>query len=111
MLGDALSTDKRAFLRDLLERNATAAGAQRIRAGIPPGWAVADKTGTGYYGTINDVAVGWSPTSAPLIIAILSSKAAKNAEYDEKLIIEATSYIVPLSRRRVLNGGFLSQAD
>lgn len=38
VLEDALPTDKRAFLRDLLERNATGAGAQRIRAGIPQGW-------------------------------------------------------------------------
>jgi beta-lactamase class A len=94
VLGDALSTDKRAFLRDLLERNATGAGAQRIRAGVPQGWTVADKTGTGGYGTLNDMAVVWPPTSAPLVIAIMSSKAAKDAEYDEDLIAEAAAYAV-----------------
>jgi beta-lactamase class A len=94
VLGDALPPDKRAFLRDLLERNATGAGAQRIRAGIPQGWTMADKTGTGDYGTLNDIAVVWPPQSAPLVIAIMSSKATKDAEYDQALIAEAAAYVV-----------------
>ncbi|MEU4340557.1 class A beta-lactamase [Nocardia sp. NPDC023852] len=94
VLGDALPSEKRAFLRDLLERNATAAGARRIRAGIPQGWTVADKTGTGDYGTLNDIAIVWPPGSAPLVIAIMSSKADRNATYDEKLIAEAAAHVV-----------------
>lgn len=93
VLEDALSTEKRAFLRDLLERNATAAGAQRIRAGLPQGWTVADKTGTGDYGTLNDIAIAWPPRSAPLVIAIMSSKATKHAEYDQSLIAETAAYV------------------
>ncbi|MEV6234666.1 class A beta-lactamase [Saccharopolyspora shandongensis] len=92
VLGDALPPDKRAFLRDLLERNVT--GAKRIRAGLPSGWAAADKTGTGDYGTANDIAVVWPPNGEPLIIAIMSSKATKDAEYDEALLAEATANIV-----------------
>jgi beta-lactamase class A len=94
LLGDALPADKRAFLRDLLERNATAAGAQRIRAGVPRGWTVADKTGTGDYGTLNDIAVVWPPSAAPLVIAIMSSKAAKDAKYDQALLAEAAAYVI-----------------
>ncbi|MFC6019147.1 class A beta-lactamase [Plantactinospora solaniradicis] len=93
LLGDALPPDKRGFLRDLLERNATSVGARRIRAGVPRGWTVADKTGTGAYGTINDIAVVWPPTSAPLVIAVMSSKTARNAEYDNALIAEAAAYV------------------
>jgi beta-lactamase class A len=92
VLGDALSPDRRAFLRDLLERNTT--GAHRIRAGVPQGWTVADKTGTGAYGTLNDIAVVWPPGSAPLVIAIMSSKSAEDAEYNEALIAEAAAYAV-----------------
>jgi beta-lactamase class A len=92
VLGDALSADKRAFLRDLLERNTT--GAQRIRAGIPRGWTVADKTGTGDYGTLNDVAIVWPADSEPLVIAIMSSKATKDAEYHQALLAEAAKYVV-----------------
>ncbi|MGC4789642.1 class A beta-lactamase [Micromonospora sp. DT178] len=93
VLGDALPPEKRAVLRDLLERNATRAGTQRVRAGVPRGWTVADKTGTGDYGTVNDIAVVWPPTSAPLVIAILSSRATRDAEYQQALIAEAAAYV------------------
>lgn len=91
VLGNALSTRKRAFLRDLMERNTT--GDQRIRAGLPQGWRVADKTGTGQYGTLNDIAVAWPPGSEPLVIAIMSSKAAQDAERDQALLAEAAAYV------------------
>jgi beta-lactamase class A len=92
--GVALPPAKRAFLRDLLERNATGAGAKRVRAGVPKGWTVADKTGTGSYGTLNDIAVVWPPRSAPLVISIMSSKATEDAAYDQALIAEAAAYAV-----------------
>ncbi|WP_218024507.1 class A beta-lactamase [Nocardia lijiangensis] len=92
VLGDALPADKRAFLRDLLERNNT--GAQRIRAGVPQGWTVADKTGTGDYGTLNDIGIVWPPGSAPLVIALMSSKATVDAPYDQALLAQAAAYIV-----------------
>ncbi|MFE7743581.1 class A beta-lactamase [Nocardia sp. NPDC057455] len=94
VLGDALPADKRDFLRDLLERNATTAGAQRIRAGTPRGWRVADKTGTGDYGTLNDIAVVWPPDAAPLVVAIMSSKATRDAAYDQALLAEAAAYVM-----------------
>ncbi|WP_123748642.1 class A beta-lactamase [Saccharothrix texasensis] len=94
VLGDALGPDQRAFLRDLLERNATEAGAHRVRAGVPRGWAVADKTGTGGYGTVNDIAVVWPPDAAPLVISIMSSKATADAARDQALLAEAAAYAV-----------------
>ncbi|RKF24082.1 class A beta-lactamase [Micromonospora globbae] len=94
LLGDALADDRRAFLRDLMERNATGAGAARIRAGVPRGWTVADKTGTGDYGTLNDIGVVWPPGAAPLVIAIMSSRAERDAAYDQALIAEAAAYVV-----------------
>lgn len=94
VLGDALSTDKRDFLRDLLQRNATSAGAERIRAGIPKGWTVADKTGTGDYGTLNDIAIAWPPDAAPLVISIMSSKATRDADYKPALLAEAARHVV-----------------
>jgi beta-lactamase class A len=44
-------------------------GLHRIRAGVPASWRVADKTGSGNYGTTNDVAVLWPPGKTPLIVA------------------------------------------
>ncbi len=93
VLGNVLAADRRAFLRDLLERNATSA--QRIRAAVPRGWTVANKTGTGDYGTLNDIAVVWPAKSAsPLLISIMSSKSTKDAAYDQALIAEAAKYVL-----------------
>ncbi|WP_420807895.1 class A beta-lactamase [Amycolatopsis antarctica] len=92
VLGEALPAGSRDFLRDLLERNTT--GAKRIRAGVPDDWVVADKTGTGDYGTVNDIAIVWPPGSAPLVIAAMSSKATRDAGYEEALLAEAAAHVV-----------------
>jgi beta-lactamase class A len=81
-----------AFLRDLMERNTT--GGKRIRAGVPKEWKVADKTGTGDYATVNDIAVAWPPTGEPLLISLMSSKPAADATRDEALLAEAAAYVV-----------------
>ncbi len=88
LIGDALPPDKRAFLRGLMERNTT--GDTRIRAAAR-GWPVADKTGTGQHGTANDIGVVWPPGAAPLLVAIMSSKPARDADHDERLIAEAAA--------------------
>jgi beta-lactamase class A len=92
VLGDALDPEKRDFLKDLLERSVT--GAKRIRAGVPQGSKVASKTGTGDYATLNDIAVVWQPNREPILIAIMSSRSAADAKYDEALIAEATAYVL-----------------
>jgi beta-lactamase class A len=44
-------------------------GKNRLRAGLPQEWRVADKTGTGERGARNDVAIAWPPNRAPILIA------------------------------------------
>jgi beta-lactamase class A len=92
VLGDALEPAKRDFLTDLLTRSVT--GAKRIRAGVPQDWRIADKTGTGDYGTLNDIAIAWPPNREPIVISIMSSKSQGDAKYDEALIAEAAAYVV-----------------
>ncbi|SDF81949.1 beta-lactamase class A [Lentzea fradiae] len=92
VLGDALPPEKRAFLTDLLERSVT--GAKRVRAGAPAGSRVAGKTGTGGYGTVNDIAVVWPPGREPVLVAVMSSRAAADAGYDEALVAEAAAYVL-----------------
>ncbi|MBA4495399.1 class A beta-lactamase [Paenactinomyces guangxiensis] len=87
-IGDALPTEKRAILIDWLKRNTT--GDTLIRAGVPKGWEVADKTGSGSYGTRNDIAIVWPPKGDPIVLAVLSSRDTKNAEYNDELIAQAT---------------------
>ncbi|WP_091450799.1 class A beta-lactamase [Micromonospora inyonensis] len=88
VLGDALDAEDRALLTDWLRRNTTGGGL--IRAGVPAGWLVGDKTGTGGYGTRNDIAVLWPPGRAPIVLAVLSSRDAEDADHDDALIAEAT---------------------
>ena len=94
VLADALPADKRAFLRDLLERNATPTGRRRIRAGVPRVWTVADKTGTGGYGAANDIAVVWPPAAPPLVIAVMTTKTTRDAGHDDELLAEAAAYAI-----------------
>ncbi|TWP33852.1 class A beta-lactamase [Leekyejoonella antrihumi] len=68
VLGDALTAQNRKLLTAWLKANTT--GDRSIRAGLPRGWAVGDKTGSGVHGEVNDVAVIWPPRRAPLIMAI-----------------------------------------
>jgi beta-lactamase class A len=86
-VGDALPTEKRTLLTDWLRGNTT--GDELIRAGVPEGWTVGDKTGAGEYGTRNDIGIVWPPNGDPIVIAILSSRDAKDAEYDNSLIAQA----------------------
>jgi beta-lactamase class A len=54
-------------------------GAERMRAKLPPGWIVGDKTGAGERGTINDVGVIWPPDGAPVVLAIYFTGSQKSA--------------------------------
>lgn len=46
-------------------------GDRRVRSGVPKGWRVGDKTGTGQNGAASDVAVAWPPGGRPpLMIAV-----------------------------------------
>ncbi|MEU1487900.1 class A beta-lactamase [Streptomyces sp. NPDC005752] len=91
VLGSTLPADKRAVLTDWLKRNTT--GDHTIRAGTPDGWQVGDKTGTGGYGTRNDIAIVWPPGAAPLALAVLSRRDSKDAEHDDALIARAAEVV------------------
>ncbi|WP_069171634.1 class A beta-lactamase [Streptomyces griseus] len=87
VLGDTLPAGKRAVLTDWLKRNTT--GDDTIRAGAPGGWQIGDKTGTGGYGTRNDIAVAWPPGGAPITLAVLSDCGTKDAARDDALLARA----------------------
>ncbi|PTA47578.1 class A beta-lactamase [Micromonospora sp. RP3T] len=91
-VGTALEPADRDTLNGWLRGNTT--GGELIRAGVPAGWVVGDKTGSGGYGTRNDIAVIWPPDRAPIVLAILSSRDQEDADYDNALIAEATKAAV-----------------
>lgn len=68
LVGDALSPRSRAQLAQWLE--ATSTNGQRLRAGLPAGWRMGSKTGTGARGTTNDVGIYWPPGRPPVVVAV-----------------------------------------
>jgi beta-lactamase class A len=92
VLGDALGVADRAVPTGWLQGNTT--GDTLIRAGVPAGWRVGDKTGSGGYGTRNDIAVLWPPSGAPIVMAIPTSRSEKDAGYDDKLIAQAAAMTI-----------------
>ncbi|MFF2952431.1 class A beta-lactamase [Kitasatospora sp. NPDC057965] len=90
-VGNALDPDDRRRLTGWLLGNTT--GANRLRAGLPKDWAVAEKTGTGNYGTTNDVGITWPPGRGPITVAVLSTKQAPAAPADEPLLAETAALI------------------
>ncbi|MDY7087717.1 MAG: class A beta-lactamase [Actinomycetota bacterium] len=91
-VGDALEPSDRDVLNGWMRDNTT--GGELIRAGVPDGWTVGDKTGSGGYGTRNDIAVLWPPNRAPIVLAVLSSRDQKDADYDNALIARAAEVVV-----------------
>lgn len=89
---NTLTADKRTILTDWMRGNAT--GDELIRAGTPIGWEVGDKSGAGSYGTRNDIAIVWPPNRAPIVLAILSKRFTKDANYDNALIAEAAKVVL-----------------
>lgn len=70
LLGDVLSQASRGQLTHWLLNCRT--GLQSLRAGLPNGWRVGDKTGQwdgNGTGTNNDVAIVWPPGRKPLLVA------------------------------------------
>ena len=77
-LADTLSAKSRDQLVQWLVGNKT--GDTRLRAGLPAGWRVGDKTGAGENGTTNDVGVIWPPGRAPVIVSIYLTGTSATSE-------------------------------
>ncbi|MCE3032855.1 class A beta-lactamase [Streptomyces sp. CMSTAAHL-2] len=89
-LGRALAAPDRERFVTWLKGNTTSGA--RFRAGLPEGWTIADKTGTGDYASANDIGVAWTTRRTPVVLAVLSTKEGKDdkdAPVDEALIAEA----------------------
>ncbi len=84
-----LSAESKALLtRWMIE---TPTGPGRIKAGVPAGWTVAHKTGTGGYGPVNDIGVLTPPSGRPIALAIYYHATRDSApDARETVIAEAT---------------------
>lgn len=77
LLGEVLTLPMRDQFQTWLKGNTT--GDERIRAGVPDGWIVGDKTGTCSYGTANDVGIIWPKDGSPVTVAIFYTQSKKQA--------------------------------
>ena len=91
-LGDALALPQRKQLQKWLKSCST--GDSRIRAGVPKDWIVGDKTGTGDYGTTNDVAIIWPPNRSPIVVAIYFTQNKKDANPKNDVIESVTRILI-----------------
>ncbi|WP_108651820.1 class A beta-lactamase [Dongshaea marina] len=97
---DVLPKAQRRQLLEWMKGNTT--GDASIRAGLPHGWTVADKTGGGSYGSTNDIAVIWpkekakgkGKRKAPWVIAIYFTQSKQDAPLRKDVIAAATRLIV-----------------
>lgn len=92
LIADALSAASRQRLTDWLV--ATTTGAKRLRAGLPAGYRVGDKTGTGNNGATNDVAIAWPPGKAPLLIAAYSQGSSASTDACSEALAQVARVIV-----------------
>jgi beta-lactamase class A len=82
LTGKALSETSRSRLIAWLEQSTT--GADRLRAGFPPGWRAGDKTGTGEHGAMGDLGIFWPPEKKPILIAAYVLGGNASAEQRER---------------------------
>lgn len=93
LAGNALAEPARRQLEDWMRANQSSS----MRAGLPAGWTSADKTGSGDYGSTNDVGIAFGPDGRRLLLAIMTRSAADDPEAPNlrPLIGEVSSLLVP----------------
>ncbi|MDF9302073.1 class A beta-lactamase [Tritonibacter mobilis] len=78
LLGDILSARAKSQLSVWMEANTT--GGARIRAGVPSGWVVGDRTGTGPRGETATIAAIYPPGRKPLLMTVYIKGSSRDAD-------------------------------
>ena len=98
LTGPVLSPESRTLLRQWMTENTT--GLHRIRAGVPAGWDVADRTGTGKRNHTSTIAAIYPPNRQPLFLSIYMSSGrrdtkAQSEHHAEIARIATTNLLLP----------------
>lgn len=80
-------------------------GAARLQAGLPSGWRIADKTGTGDHSETNDIGVLFPPKGAPIVVAAFVSDEKGPRSDSEAALAEVARIVMD---RLGLQGSILS---
>jgi beta-lactamase class A len=93
IVGTALGPAARTQLVDWMTTNVTSS----LRPGMPPGWVLADKTGSGDYGSTNDVGVGFGPGDRKVVLSVMARSAGDDpdAEGLRPVIAEIAALVMP----------------
>jgi beta-lactamase class A len=86
LLGDVLAAASRERLVTWMAASTT--GTARLKAGMPAGWRVVDKTGTSNNGVSNDLAIAWPPSRAPLLVAAYYAESPLDGDAREAVLAE-----------------------
>ena len=86
ILGNALSASSRKQLIAWMVANKT--GDKRLRATVPEGWRVGDKTGSGGNNATNDIAVIWPPGRTPIIVTAYYVGSQASADERDAVLAE-----------------------
>ena len=93
LTGTVLGETQRRQLEDWMRGNATST----MRAALPPGWTTADKTGTGDYGSTNDIGVAYGPDGQRVLLSLMTRSEPPNQDADPllPLIADVTGAVQP----------------
>lgn len=92
ILGNGLPKMQQDQIRQWMIENTS--GDTRIRAGVPKGWIVADKTGAGNYGVRNDIAVIWPTGCQPIVLTLYTTQDKKDAVYNDDVLVRSTRVVI-----------------
>ena len=95
LTGDVFDEPHRAQLEEWMRTIVT--GDTRIRAGLPAGWAIADKTGAGDYASTNDIGVAFGPGGERLLLSVMTRTRSDDPKTPalNALIADVTRVVVP----------------
>lgn len=96
LTGTVLDEPHRTQLEAWMRANTTSS----MRAGLPAGWATADKTGSGDYASTNDVGIAFGPNGERFLLAIMTRTQSADAKAPalRDLIGEVTAAVLPTLR-------------
>ncbi len=92
LVDDALSPASRQQLTAWVVDNRT--GDKRLRAGLPSGWKVGDKTGNDGKAITNDIAIAWPPGRKPVLIATFHDRGSPDDDKRSAVLAQVAQTLV-----------------
>ncbi|MDN5724884.1 MAG: class A beta-lactamase [Propionibacteriales bacterium] len=98
LTGDVLGRPARRRITEWMLGNTTSK--ERFRAGLPKGWRLADKTGSGEDASANDVGVAWSPDGRAYLLSMLTSSTRLDTEREQRIFADVARWSLEILQDR-----------